>query len=72
MLLGRILVKNCCDPLSSPIRVITSTKPIPRLARIKLPGLVNQRSQQVVDLSVFSLKVEVLRYEPFYVDKICR
>jgi len=67
----RVPVKNCCDPLSSPFRLIISTKPIPCLARIKLPGLVNQRSQQVADQSVFSLKVEVLRYEPFYVDKIC-
>jgi len=41
------------------------------IVEIKLPGLVNQRSQQVADQSVFSLKVEVLRYEPFYVDKIC-
>jgi len=70
--LYQVLVKNCCDPLSSPIRLISSTKPIPCLARIKLACLVNQRSQQVVDLSIFSLKVEVLRYEPFYVDKICR
>ena len=68
----QVPVKNCCDPLSSPICLISSTKPIPCLARIKLACLVNQRSQQVVDLSIFSLKVEVLRYEPFYVDKICR
>lgn len=45
----QVPLKNCCDPLSSPLRLISSTKPILCLARIKHPGLVNQRSQQAVD-----------------------
>ena len=39
----RILpVKNCCDPLSSPIRLISSTKPIPCLARINFQVLLTK------------------------------
>jgi hypothetical protein len=66
-------VKNCCDPLSSPICLISSTKISPCFARIKLPGLVDQRRcQQLVVVSIFSLRVDVLRYEHFEVDIICK
>lgn len=38
------------------------------IVEIKLPGLVNEMCQQVVNLLIFSLKVKVLRYEPLNVE----